>query len=136
MLLKNCTMQKVILITGCSSGLGYELAKSLGEIGYIVYASMRDVHGRNQYRADEIRKFASFNGQTIVPIELDVTCDSSVEAAVNTIVAQVGRIDILINSAQIWEPGILEAFPIEYWHLCFDTNLFGCVRTIRLYCLS
>ena len=88
-------MSKHILITGCSSGFGFDAAKHLARKGHHVYATMRAVDGRNQERARALRDFATEHDLGITVLEMDVTSDASVETAV----AGVERVDVLINNA-------------------------------------
>ncbi|GAB2583344.1 SDR family oxidoreductase [Spirosoma areae] len=124
-------MKQTILITGSSTGIGFLTAKRLAQAGHRIYASMRDIDGHNKPRADELRQFAQANGLAISPIQLDVTSDASVNEAVRQLTQQDGRIDILINNAGIWGPGMMEAFTLDQWQHYFDTNLFGCIRTLK-----
>jgi NAD(P)-dependent dehydrogenase (short-subunit alcohol dehydrogenase family) len=79
-------MQSVILVTGAGTGIGKLTAQSLAEAGHIVYASMRDIAGRNNGRAAELRTLASAKGLQLHPLELDVLSQSSADAAAATIV--------------------------------------------------
>ena len=81
-------MQSVILVTGAGTGIGIGklTAQSLAEAGHIVYASMRDIAGRNNGRAAELRTLASAKGLQLHPLELDVLSQSSADAAAATIV--------------------------------------------------
>ncbi len=124
-------MKKVVLITGSSTGIGFLTAKRLAQAGFIVYASMREVAGRNKTHADNLLQFSEGQGVTIRPIELDVTSDVSVREAMATLKQQEERIDILINNAGIWGPGMMEAFTMEQWHHYFEVNLLGCIRTLK-----
>ena len=75
-------MSKKILITGCSSGFGLDAAKALAAKGHHVYATMRDVAGRNAPKAQELLDFAASEGASISVHEMDVTSDSSLRDAV------------------------------------------------------
>src|SRR6478752_4052148 len=86
-------MTKTILITGTSSGFGRETAERLARDGYRVFAAMRDIASRNRNHADALRS------QKIGVVELDVTDDGSVDRAITSILAEVGRIDVLVNNA-------------------------------------
>lgn len=78
-------MTKIILITGASSGFGRMTAEELGKAGHTVYASMRDIAGRNAKNASEL---AAIEGSDIRPIELYVQSDSSANEAVAKIIAE------------------------------------------------
>ncbi len=97
---------KKILITGCSTGFGYDSARYLAEKGHHVYASMRNTKGKNAQAAAELKAFADANNFKIEVLELDVTSDESVRDAV----AQIPSVDVLINNAGMGYGGPLEAF--------------------------
>ncbi len=124
-------MKKTVLITGSGTGIGFLTAKRLAQAGFTVYASMRELAGRNKPHAETLRQFAQAQGITIRPIELDVTSDVSVREAIATLKQQEERIDILINNAGIWGPGMMEAFTMEQWHRYFEVNFLGCIRTLK-----
>jgi NAD(P)-dependent dehydrogenase (short-subunit alcohol dehydrogenase family) len=119
---------KVILITGASSGFGRLTAESLGRAGHTVYASMRDVSGRNAQNAAEL---AAIKGADIRPLELDVQSESSVGAAVQRIINERGRIDVLIHNAGHMVFGPAEAFTPEQFADQYDINVLGTQRVNR-----
>ncbi|MBB3178063.1 SDR family oxidoreductase [Variovorax sp. Sphag1AA] len=121
-------MSKVILITGASSGFGRLTAESLARAGHTVYASMRDVAGRN---AGNAAAMAAIPGSDIRPIELDVQSDSSAEAAVAKIVAESGRIDVLVHNAGHMMFGPAESFTPEQFAQQYDVNVLGTQRVNR-----
>src|SRR5215470_16354172 len=86
------TMTRTILITGTSSGFGREIAERLASDGYRVFAAMRDIASRNRSHADTLRS------QKINVVELDVTDDGSVDHAIASILAEAGKIDVLVNN--------------------------------------
>jgi NAD(P)-dependent dehydrogenase (short-subunit alcohol dehydrogenase family) len=118
-------MAKTILITGTSSGFGRDTAETLHEAGHTVYASMRDAQGRNREAAESLRKLG------INTVELDVTDDASVEAAVEKVLAEAGKIDVLVNNAGVGSAGVTEAFTPEQAKAIFDTNVIGLLRVTR-----
>ncbi len=118
-------MSKIILVTGASSGFGRDTAETLAKAGHRVFASMRDVGGRNRDAAAGLRDAG------VAVVELDVTDDKSVDAAVHAILAQAGRIDVLVNNAGIAAAGVTEAFSTDQAKLLFDTNVVGVLRTVR-----
>ena len=79
--------KKIIVITGASSGFGRLTANALAKAGHMVYASMRQTTGRNAPQAVDVEKFARENNVDLRPIELDVSSEKSVEAAIGQIVA-------------------------------------------------
>jgi len=116
---------KTILITGASSGFGRDMAETLARAGYTVFASMRDVNGKHRDQANDLAK------QGIGVVELDVTNDASVDAAVKEVLAHTRRIDVLVNNAGIASAGVTEAFTAEQAKLIFNTNVVGLLRTSR-----
>ncbi|MEM6632775.1 MAG: SDR family oxidoreductase [Bacteroidota bacterium] len=118
---------KKILITGCSSGFGYDAAKYLAEKGHHVYATMRNVGGKNAQPANELTEYASTHGYAIDVLELDVLSDESVEAAI----AQAPEIDVLINNAGRGYGGPIEAFSSEDFLAQLDLNIVGTQRVAK-----
>jgi len=121
-------VSKTILITGASSGFGRLTALSLARAGHIVYASMRDVAGRNARNAAAL---AATPGSDIRPIELDVQSDASAEAAIAKIIAESGRIDVLIHNAGHMMFGPAESFTPEQFAQQYDVNVLGTQRVNR-----
>lgn len=79
---------KIIVITGASSGFGALTARALAKAGHTVYASMRDTTGRNAQQVEEAKKFAKDNNVDLRTIELDVTEQASVDAAIQKIIGE------------------------------------------------
>ncbi|SOE95294.1 NADP-dependent 3-hydroxy acid dehydrogenase YdfG [Burkholderia sp. D7] len=124
-------MKSVILVTGAGTGIGKLSALALAEAGHVVYASMRDVEGRNRGRADELRAISAEKGISLMPLELDVLSQDSADAAAATIVREQGRIDVVVQNAGHLVVGPSEAFTPEEMMKVFDTNLFGAQRVNR-----
>ena len=124
-------MKSVILVTGAGTGIGKLSAQALAEAGHIVYATMRDVEGRNRGRADELRALSAEKGIALIPLELDVLSQDSADAAAATIVREQGRIDVVMQNAGHLVVGPSEAFTPEEMMKVFDTNLFGAQRVNR-----
>jgi NADP-dependent 3-hydroxy acid dehydrogenase YdfG len=118
-------MSKTILITGASSGFGRATAEALAHAGHTVFASMRDPGAKNRNPAQELRQ------QGITVVELDISSDTSVDRAVKEVLADAGRIDVLINNAGIASAGITEAFTADQAKVVFNTNIVGLLRTNR-----
>lgn len=121
----------VVVITGASSGFGRLTAELLGRHRYTVFATMRELHGRNSGATDEIRALAERESLDLHAAEMDVTEDSSVEGCVGEVIARTGRIDVLVNNAAFGTRGLLESFTIDQARRIFDTNVLGPLRTIR-----
>ena len=119
-------MEKVALVTGSSSGIGYETSLALAREGYFTYATMRDVK-----KEDVIEKIAKEENLPLKVIKLDVDNDDSVQNAIKTIVEEKQRIDVLVNNAGwgIW--GTAEDVSIEEFRAQFETNFFSVVRMIQ-----
>lgn len=124
-------MKSVILVTGAGSGIGKLSALALAEAGHIVYATMRDVEGRNRGRAEDLRTVSRSRGIALIPLELDVLSQDSADAAAATIVREQGRIDVVMQNAGHLVVGPSEAFTAEEMMKVFDTNLFGAQRVNR-----
>lgn len=123
--------RKVIVITGTSNGIGKLAALDLARRGYSVYATMRDVDGRNRPVREELLAAARSGSDDLHVVEMDVTDERSVQAAIDTIMGQAGRIDALINNAGSMPVGVTEAYSLDQVQDLFDVNFFGAVRTDR-----
>ena len=110
--------QKVVLITGASSGVGQSTARLLSQKGYRVFGT-----SRNPASAEAI--------PTVEMLALDVRTDASVLACVTAVVNRVGRIDVLVNNAAYELAGALEEISLEEAKAQFETNFFGVVRMVR-----
>lgn len=122
---------KTILITGASSGFGRLTAEALAKAGHTVHASMRDVTGRNAGNAAELAAAARRDGVDLRTIELDVQSEPSIEAAVGRIMADAGKIDILVHNAGHMMFGPAEAFTPEQFAEQYDVNVLGTQRVNR-----
>ncbi|MCZ6593716.1 MAG: SDR family oxidoreductase [Bacteroidetes bacterium] len=118
---------KKILITGCSSGFGYISAKYFAEKGQHVYATMRNINGKNATPATELSDFANSNDLKLEVIEMDVTSDESVNSAV----AQIPEVDVLINNAGMGFGGPIEAFSSAQCLAQLDLNIVGTLRVAK-----
>lgn len=124
-------IQKIILVTGSSSGFGRLTAETLARQGHTVFASMRGIEGKNAKTSAEVRALAQKEKLALHVIELDVTDDTSAEGAVAEVIEQAGRIDVLVNNAGIAYAGLSETFPVTQVQQQFDVNFFGVVRMNR-----
>jgi len=118
---------KKILITGCSTGFGYKSAKYFAEKGHHVYATMRNINGKNAKAASELREFAKSKGHKIDVLEIDVKSDESVNKAI----AQVPEVDVLINNAGLGFGGPIEAFTSRQCLDQLDLNIVGTFRVAK-----
>jgi NAD(P)-dependent dehydrogenase (short-subunit alcohol dehydrogenase family) len=118
--------KKIILITGTNSGFGWLAAKSCAASGHKVYATMRDVKGRNAGRAKALAQEAN-----IEVLEVDVINGKSVTDAIETVVEREGKIDVLVNNAGLYATGIAETFTEEDLKSVMDVNVNGPWRTVK-----
>jgi NAD(P)-dependent dehydrogenase (short-subunit alcohol dehydrogenase family) len=124
--------KKVIVITGASSGFGRLTADALAKAGHTVYASMRQTTGRNAPQAADVEKFARENNVDLRPIELDVSSEKSVEAAIGRIIADHGTLDVVIHNAGHMVFGPAEAFTPEQLAELYDINVLSAQRVNRV----
>ena len=113
--------RKVILITGASSGIGFDAALALARQGHSVYAAARRVERMEPLKEDGV-----------VPVRLDVTDEASMEACVKTILEKEGRIDALVNNAGYGYFGAIENVPMEEARRQVEVNVFGLARLCQL----
>ncbi|RKD90173.1 oxidoreductase [Mangrovibacterium diazotrophicum] len=114
-------MKQVVLITGASSGMGKSAAHILNKQGYNVYAAAR-----------RTEKMEDLKESGINVISLDLTSERSMVEAVNAIIDQDGKIDILINNAGYGSYGAVEDVPLNEARRQFEVNLFGMARLTQL----
>ncbi len=119
-------MEKVALVTGSSSGIGYETSLALAKDGYHTFASMRDTT-----KAEELKKTADKENLPISVIELDVEKEDSIVAAIKKIMSDANRIDVLVNNAGYGQFGCTEDVSIDEFRKQFETNFFSIVRIIQ-----
>lgn len=125
------TSKKIVLVTGASSGFGRLTAEALAKAGHTVYASMRDVAGRNARNAAEMAEISKRDSVDLRAIELDVQSELSANAAVEKIIAESGRIDVLVHNAGHMMFGPAESFTPEQFAQQYDVNVLGTQRVNR-----
>jgi len=118
-------MQKNILITGGGGRFGRAAASALAESGHRVFASMREPTGRDRERANALW------AQGIDVVAIDVTDDASVERGVRHVLGKAGRIDVLVNNANVTAIGACDAFSAAQARHLFETNVVGTFRCSR-----
>jgi NAD(P)-dependent dehydrogenase (short-subunit alcohol dehydrogenase family) len=127
--------KKIILITGASSGFGALTARALADAGNgdanTVYAGMRDTSGRNVPQAQAAKDYSATRGVDLLPVELDVSFQQSVDAAVRQVLDAHGRIDVLIHNAGHMVVGPAEAFTPEQLAELYDVNVLSTQRVNR-----
>ncbi len=119
-------MKQVAIITGCSSGIGYETSILLAENGFKTYATMR-----NTDKGNKLKEIAEKENVDLKIIKLDVTDDHSIKNAINEIVQETNRIDVLVNNAGNNIAGAVEDLSIEEFKEQFETNFFGLIRVTK-----
>jgi NAD(P)-dependent dehydrogenase (short-subunit alcohol dehydrogenase family) len=118
--------QKVVVVTGSSSGIGLQTSLMLARNGFITYATMRTPE-----RGTVIKTAVEKENLPIKVVELDVTDDDSVKGAIRTIESDTGRIDVLVNNAGYALGGALEDLSIEEIKAQYETNLLGLIRVTQ-----
>jgi NAD(P)-dependent dehydrogenase (short-subunit alcohol dehydrogenase family) len=124
-------MNKVILITGASSGFGRLTANALADAGHTVYASMRETAGRNASQVTDVETYAKDHGVDPNAIELDVGSQDSADAAVAAIIKKHGRLDVVVHNAGHMVFGPAEAFTPEQLAELYDVNVLSTQRVNR-----
>jgi NAD(P)-dependent dehydrogenase (short-subunit alcohol dehydrogenase family) len=117
---------KVAIVTGSSSGIGYETALILARNGFRTYASMRNLE-----KGKTISDIATKEELELHTVKLDVTDERSVTDAIKTIKAEAGRIDVLVNNAGYGLAGSLEDLSMSEIKAQFETNVFGLIRVTQ-----
>ena len=124
-------MEKVILITGASSGIGALSARALAVADHVVYATMSNTQTRNAPQVEAVKEFAREHKVALRSVELDVTSQDSVDKAVDSIVREQGRLDVVIHNAGHMAFGPAEAFAPEQFLTLYDINVVGTQRVNR-----
>ncbi|HEX9317961.1 MAG TPA: SDR family oxidoreductase [Nitrososphaeraceae archaeon] len=117
---------KVAIVTGSSSGIGYETSIALARDGFITYATMR-----NLQKGNNIRSFRDKEELLLKIIKLDVTDDFSVTNAIESIMSESGRIDVLVNNAGYGLAGAFEDLTMDEIKQQYETNFFGVFRVTQ-----
>ncbi len=123
--------KQVIVITGASSGFGALTARALAKAGHTVYAGIRETQGRNAAQVATAAAFAKENGVDLRTVELDVASNASVEAGIAVVIAEQGRVDIIIHNAGHMSFGPAEAFTPEQFAELYDINVLSTQRVNR-----
>ncbi|RZJ99658.1 MAG: SDR family NAD(P)-dependent oxidoreductase, partial [Flavobacterium sp.] len=119
--------KKVVLITGTNSGFGWLTANSVAALGHKVYATMRDIDGKN---ADKAKALAAVENVTVLDVSL--TDEKNVQNAMDTIIANEGTIDVLVNNAGVTMFGVAESATAADLQRVFDVNVIAPWRLMKL----
>ncbi|HEX8712658.1 MAG TPA: SDR family oxidoreductase [Terracidiphilus sp.] len=117
----------VAVITGSSTGIGQATAVTLARAGHTVYATMRNP----EKSGEEFRAIAKPEGLDLRLAALDVDSDESVRDGFAAILAEAGRVDVLVNNAGIGQGGAVEETPIATFRAAMETNFLGAIRCIQ-----
>jgi NAD(P)-dependent dehydrogenase (short-subunit alcohol dehydrogenase family) len=117
---------KVAVVTGSSTGIGFETALLLARSGFHTYATMRDLK-----KSKNIAEIANAENLPLEVLQLDVKDDTSVKGAVGKIIAESSRIDVLVNNAGYGLFSPLEDVTLDQVREQFETNFFGAIRVMR-----
>jgi NAD(P)-dependent dehydrogenase (short-subunit alcohol dehydrogenase family) len=119
--------QKVVLLTGATDGLGKAAAILLAEHGYLVFGA-----GRSATKRAELDTLARERKLPLASLEMDVCDEQSVRRAVDSVHAQAGQIDVLINNAGTSYVVCVEDMRMEDWRRQFEINFFGVLRVTQM----
>ena len=119
-------MEKVALVTGSSSGIGFETSLALARNGYHTFATMR-----NLGKDEKIKQIIEKEDLSIEIVELDVDDEESVNQAIKTISEKKDRIDVLVNNAGYGMWGTVEDVSLDEFKQQFETNFFSIIRLIQ-----
>jgi NAD(P)-dependent dehydrogenase (short-subunit alcohol dehydrogenase family) len=120
-----------VLVTGASSGFGALTVRTLAHAGHTVFAALREPTTRNAPAAQALADLADRERLSLHVLDLDVTRESSVEAAVEQAIQIAGHLDVVVNNAGVLYTGPLEAFTLDQVQAQFDVNVFGVLRVLR-----
>jgi len=119
-------VEKVAIVTGSSSGMGYETSLALARDGFYTFATVR-----NPKKAEKILQVAKKEKLNIEIVELDVDNEKSISAAIEKILSKKKRIDVLVNNAGWGLFGSVEDVPLKDFRAQFETNFFGIISIIQ-----
>ena len=122
---------KIVVVTGASSGFGAMSVRAIGRSGHTVYAGMRGINDHNSKAAAQLESDAAAASADLRAIELDVSDQDSVDGAINQIIAECGRLDVIVHNAGHMVLGPVEAFTTEQVAELYDVNVLGAHRVNR-----
>lgn len=118
--------QKVAVVTGSSAGIGNVTALALARNGFLTFATMRDLG-----KSDEIKSIAAKEKLPLRVRQLDVTDENSIKTAIQSILSDAGRIDVLVNNAGYGLGGAFEDLSMDELKAQYETNVFGLARVTQ-----
>ena len=124
-------MKKIVVVTGASSGFGRMASRELSKAGHIVYAGMRETSGRNVPQLLAAEKYAEKENVDLHTIDMDVVSDESVKAAIDRIIAEQRRLDVIVHNAGHMVFGPSESFTMEQLAEMFNVNVLSTQRVNR-----
>ena len=124
-------MSKNIVVTGASSGFGALTVRALADAGHTVHAGMRETAGRNAPAVAALTDYAREHGVDLRAVEMDVADQASVDAAVERVIAETGRLDVVVHNAGHMVLGPAEAFTPEQLAAVYDVNVLSTQRVNR-----
>jgi len=119
-------MNKIVFITGTSTGFGKLMTITLSQAGYTVIAGMRGTTDKNEAVAKELSALSN-----VEVVDIDVTDDSSVKKAFEGVLSKYGKVDVLVNNAGLAGFGLVEAYSIDQIKKFFEVNFYGVIRTYK-----
>ena len=123
---KDTSANKVAIVTGSATGIGFEIAIHLAKNVFHTYATMRSLQ-----KANGITEMAKTEKLPLSLIQLDVTDDPSITKAIDTVINESGRIDVLVNNAGYGLVGSVEDMSIQEMKAQYETNVFGIFRVTK-----
>jgi NAD(P)-dependent dehydrogenase (short-subunit alcohol dehydrogenase family) len=124
-------MPFVVLISGCSSGIGRLAAETVARAGHTVYATMRGLIAHNAGSAQTLEQLAAEEKIPLKTLEMDVCSTGSVQRAIDIVLQEQGRIDVAVNNAGLMSIGLAEGFTEEQVLHQMDVNFMGTFRVSR-----
>lgn len=123
---EKAAVEKTAVVTGSSSGIGFETSLLLAKSGFYTFATVR-----NANKAQALQDVSDKDKLPIQVIELDVNDDKSVKDAIDKIMKESKRIDVVVNNAGYGQEGALEELSMDEIKAQFETNLFGAIRVMK-----
>jgi NAD(P)-dependent dehydrogenase (short-subunit alcohol dehydrogenase family) len=127
----NMYPKESVFITGAGSGFGLATAQILAQNGHTVFAGIRNIHSKNKEVSKSLAGWGKDHGFDVNIVEIDVTKDNSVDAAIRKIVDSGKGLDVIVNNAGVMTSGQQEAFTTDQVRDLYEVNVFGPHRVSR-----